>query len=133
MRYNWQYGGKARASRTLTVYYHHGLKGVAVQNKGILAIRDMILGAEADVYIVGHGHRASIDGGEGRYYMDHMGNTKMKVRKGMQVPGYQDNHSPSGTSFGDKFYRPTVQGFGIIEVKMKSDGIQYDLLLKVDS
>jgi hypothetical protein len=129
VRYRWIWGD---TSRTLTVYYHHGGKGVATQNKGILAIRNMVLGAEADVYIVGHGHRAAIDGGEPRYYLDHKGNVKTKIRKGMQVPGYQDRESPTGTGYEDRFYQPTAQGYGIIEVTTKRDGIGYNLMLRVD-
>lgn len=134
VRYIWHHdGAKQESTRTLTVYFHHGKKGVAVQNKGIIAIRNMILGAEADVYVVGHGHRASVDAGEPRYYMDRVGNLQMKVRKGMQVPGYQDENSPSGTGYGDTFYQPTVQGWGLIEIQTKRKGIQYDCMPMVES
>lgn len=132
VRYTWHHEGtEGRTARTLTVYYHHGGRGVATQNKGIIAINKMVLGAEADVYIVGHGHRAAIDGGEPRYYLDNKGNVKIKNRKGMQVPGYQDRESPSGTGYEDKFYQPTCQGYGIIEVVTKRDGIEYNCILKV--
>ena len=64
--------------------------------------------------------------------MDNKGNVKTKVRKGMQVPGYQDRASPTGTGFEDGFYQPTCQGWGLIEVVMKYDGIGYNCILKVD-
>lgn len=129
VRYRWRH--TADATRTLTVYMHHGGRGVATQNKGIMAIRNMVLGAEADVYIVGHGHRAAIDGGEPRYYMDHKGNIQIKVRKGMQIPGYQDRESPTGTGYEDRFYQPTCQGYGVIEVTTNSHGIEYNCILRV--
>lgn len=131
-RYTWHHEcADGRSTRSLTVYYHHGGRGVATQNKGIIAVRNMVLGAEADVYIVGHGHRAAIDGGEPRYYLDNKGNVKTKVRKGMQIPGYQDRESPTGTGYEDKFYQPTCQGYGIIEVVTKHDGMGYNCILKV--
>jgi hypothetical protein len=105
---------------------------VATQNKGIIAIRNMILGAEADCYIVGHGHRAAIDAGEPRYYMDKSGDTKTKVRKGMQVPGFQHDTSKSGTGFEDRFYQPTVMGWGLINLRFRRKELVYNLSVEVD-
>jgi hypothetical protein len=65
--------------------------------------------------------------------MDKAGNIAVKVRKGMQVPGYQSRESPTGTGYEDRFYQPTCQGYGIIEAVTKRDGIGYNCILRVDT
>lgn len=131
VRYRWTHESDGDTSRTMTMYIHHGSKGVATQNKGIIALKHMYLGADAHVYVVGHGGRAAIDGGDPYDYLDNKGNPKTKIRKGMQVCGYHSRPSPSGTGFEDTFYQETAQGYGIIEVTTKSEGIEYNCILRV--
>jgi predicted phosphodiesterase len=128
--YEHESGGRVR---NLTIYLHHGSGGVTTQSKGITAIREMILGADADCYVVGHGHRAAIDAGDVRWYMDRSGNVRTRVVKGMQVPGYQEPGSASGVNWEDKFYRPTPTGWGLITVELNTDELDFDLSVKVNA
>jgi hypothetical protein len=123
---------KSNSRRVYDIYRHHGIGGAAPISKGMIDLSRLKISALADLYWIGHKHKAITDYVDPLIYANSVGQLKTRERRAIITPGYKKAFSENNKGrvkknhmrdYSDSFYTNQATGYGLLRIKVVKSNV----------